>query len=68
MLIQSQELSQDLQVNNVKHMEPNINIEFIVTALKLVPNKYSTPTIKVAKGKNKLPTTLKQVFKKLRNG
>lgn len=49
-------------------MEQNINIEFIVTTLKLVPKQYSTPAIKLAKGKNKLPTTLKQVFKKLRNG
>ena len=49
-------------------MEQNINIEFIVTALKLVPKQYSTPAIKLAKGKNKLPTTLKQVFNKLRNG
>jgi hypothetical protein len=51
----------------MQHIQ-NIDIDFIVTALKIVPNKYSTPAIKVAKGKNKLPTTLKQVFKKLRNG
>jgi hypothetical protein len=51
----------------MQHIQ-NIDIDFIVTTLKIVPNKYSTPAIKVAKGKNKLPTTLKQVFKKLRNG
>jgi hypothetical protein len=49
-------------------MTQNINIELIVTALKIVPNKYNTPAIKMARGKFKLPTTLKQVFKKLRNG
>jgi hypothetical protein len=47
----------------------NIDIEGIVTIMKMLPNKkYDTPTIKVARGKNKLPTTIKQVIKKFRDG
>ena len=47
----------------------NIDIEGIVTIMKMLPNKkYDTPTIKIAKGKNKLPTTIKQVIKKFRDG
>jgi hypothetical protein len=49
-------------------MVQNINIEGIVTILKILPKQYDTPTIKVAKGKNKLPTTIKEVIKKFRNG
>jgi hypothetical protein len=49
-------------------MTQTINIEAIVTMLKVLPKQYDTPVIKTARGKNKLPTTLKQVFKKLRNG
>jgi hypothetical protein len=68
MLIQLQELSQDLQVNNVKHMIQNIDIESIVTILKVLPKKHHTNNIKVAKGKYKLPTTFKQLIKKISNG
>ncbi len=68
MLIQLQELSQDLQANNVKHMIQNINIENIVTILKVLPKKYYTNNIKVAKGKYKLPTTFRQMIKKISNG
>lgn len=49
-------------------MEQNINIEFIVTTLKLVSRKHSTNTIQIAKGRWELPTKLKHLFKKLRNG
>lgn len=36
--------------------------------LKVLPKQYDTPAIKVAKGKNKLPTTIKEVIKKFKNG
>jgi len=49
-------------------MTQNINIEGIVTMLDMLPKQYHTSTIKVAKGKNKLPTTMKGLIKKLRNG
>ena len=49
-------------------MTHNINIEEIVTILKILPKQYSTPTIKAARGKNKLPTTLREIIKKFRNG
>jgi hypothetical protein len=45
-----------------------INIEGIVTIMRMLPKQYDTPAIKVAKGKNKLPTTLKEIIKKFRNG
>jgi hypothetical protein len=46
----------------------NINIEEIVTILKILPKQYNTPTIKAARGKNKLPTSIKEVIKKFKNG
>jgi hypothetical protein len=49
-------------------MTHNIDIQEIVTMLKILPKQYDTPTIKVAKGKNKLPTTIKEVIKKFKNG
>jgi len=36
--------------------------------LKIVPKEYKTNNIKVARGKYKLPTTIKQLIKKLANG
>jgi hypothetical protein len=57
-------------VHHVKNkiMTQNIDIQEIVTMLKILPKQYDTPTIKVAKGKNKLPTTIKEVIKKFKNG
>jgi len=49
-------------------MTQNINIENIVTILKILPKQYDTHSIKVAKGKYKLPTTFKGILKKLKNG
>ena len=49
-------------------MIQNINIEEIVTMMKILPKQYDTPLIKVAKGKNKLPTTFKVIIKKFKNG
>ena len=50
-------------------MEHTINIEAIVTMLNALPaSKYDTDRIKVARGKWKLPTSIKQIFKKLKNG
>ena len=49
-------------------MTQNIDIAGIVTMMKMLPKQYNTPTIKVAKGKNKLPTTIKEVIKKFKNG
>ena len=49
-------------------MIQNIDIEGIVTIMKMLPKQYNTPLIKVAKGKNKLPTTLREIIKKFRNG
>ena len=49
-------------------MEQIINLEAIVTIMKVLPKQYDTATIKIARGKYKLPITLKQLFKKLRNG
>lgn len=46
----------------------SINIEDIVAMLKILPKKYKTNTIKVAEGKYKLPTTIKQAIKKISNG
>jgi hypothetical protein len=36
--------------------------------LKIVPPKYNTMYIKIAKGKNKLPSNLKEIIKKIQNG
>ena len=49
-------------------MTQTIDIEGIVTMLKIVPKEYKTNNIKVAKGKYKLPTTIRQLIKKLANG
>jgi hypothetical protein len=49
-------------------MEQTISLEGIVTMMKMLPKQYDTETIKIAKGKYKLPTTLKQLIKKLKNG
>ena len=49
-------------------MTHNIDIQEIVTMLKILPKQYNTPTIKAAKGKNKLPTSIKEVIKKIKNG
>ena len=49
-------------------MTQNIDIEGIVTIMKMLPKQYNTPLIKVSKGKNKLPTTLREIIKKFRNG
>jgi hypothetical protein len=49
-------------------MTQNINIEEIVTILKILPKQYNTPTIKAATGTNKLPTSIKEVIKKFKNG
>ena len=49
-------------------MDQNINIEFIVTTLKMMPAKYNTPAIKIAKGRFIIPTSIKQIFKKFKNG
>lgn len=48
-------------------MNQNIDISFIVTMLRELPSKYNTPTMKVAKGKYKLPTTFKGLIKKIIN-
>jgi len=49
-------------------MIQNINIEFIVTMMKILPKQYDTKAIKIARGKYKLPTNLGGILKKLNNG
>lgn len=49
-------------------MTHNIDIETIVTMLDIVPKKYYTNNIAIAKGKYKLPKTLMERFKKITNG
>lgn len=49
-------------------MTHNIDIETIVTMLGIVPQKYYTNNISIAKGKYKLPKTLMERFKKIANG
>lgn len=49
-------------------MTQNIDIEGIVTMIRMLPKRYDTPTIKVARGKHKLPTTIGTLIKKLKNG
>jgi hypothetical protein len=46
----------------------NIDIEGIVTMLRVLPKQYDTDTIKIARGKYKLPTTVKGLLKKLKHG
>lgn len=49
-------------------MIQNIDIEGIVTMMKILPKQYDTPTIKIARGKYKLPTTVGGLLKKLKHG
>ena len=49
-------------IHNIKE----INFEGILTLLKHVEYKYSTEYIKLAKGKNKLPVTFKEMFTKVK--
>ena len=49
-------------------MEQIIDIEGIVTMMRILPKQYQTETIKIAKGKYKLPTTIGTLIKKLKNG
>jgi hypothetical protein len=49
-------------------MIQNINIEGIVTMMRMLPTQYDTPAIKLARGKHKLPTTIGTLIKKLKNG
>lgn len=49
-------------------MIQNINIEGIVTMMRMLPKQYDTPAIKLARGKHKLPTTIGTLIKKLKNG
>ena len=49
-------------------MIQNIDIEGIVTMVRILPKQYDTPAIKIARGKHKLPTTVGTLIKKLRNG
>jgi hypothetical protein len=49
-------------------MTQTINIESIVTMMRMLPKQYDTEAIKVAKGKYKLPTTIGTLIKKLKNG
>ena len=49
-------------------MEHTIDIKGIVTMMRMLPKQYHTETIKVAKGKHKLPTTIGTLIKKLKNG
>lgn len=46
----------------------NIDFQAIVTMLRIIPKKYKTDIVKVASGKYKLPLTVKQAIKKIRNG
>jgi hypothetical protein len=49
-------------------MIQNINIENIVIMMRALPEKYDTPRIKIARGRFKKPTTLKERIKKLIHG
>lgn len=49
-------------------MIDTIDFAGIVTMLRIVPKKYSTNNVKVARGKYKLPTNIKQAIKKISNG
>jgi hypothetical protein len=46
----------------------SIDFQAIITMLKIIPKKYRSNTVKVAKGKYKLPTTIKEAIKKVSNG
>ena len=49
-------------------MTQTINIENIVTMMRMLPKQYDTPAIKIARGKHKLPITIGTLIKKLKNG
>lgn len=49
-------------------MIQNIDIKGIITMMKMVPKKYDTTVIKIARGKFDRPTTLTGHIKKLING
>jgi hypothetical protein len=49
-------------------MTQNIDIESIVTMMRMLPKQYDTPAIKLARGKHKLPTTIGTLIKRLKNG
>lgn len=49
-------------------MEQTINLEAIVTMMRMLPTQYDTQVIKIARGKHKLPTNIGSLIKKLRNG
>lgn len=49
-------------------MTQTIDIESIVTMMRMLPKQYDTEVIKVARGKHKLPTTIGTLIKKLKNG
>ena len=44
----------------------DINFEAIITLLKFVEYKDGTENIKLCKGKNKLPVTFKEMFRKVK--
>jgi hypothetical protein len=45
-----------------------IDIESTITLLKDLPMKYTSPSIKIARGKWKLATNWKKMIKKVKNG
>jgi len=45
----------------------NIDIKNITAMLKLVPKNYKTKSIRIARGKYKLPVTFKQLIKRIIN-
>jgi hypothetical protein len=49
-------------------MEQIINLEAIVTMMRMLPTQHDTPVIKIARGKHKLPTTVGGLLKKLKHG
>jgi hypothetical protein len=49
-------------------MEQIINLEAIVTMMRMLPPQHDTPVIKIARGKHKLPTNIGSLIKKLKNG
>jgi hypothetical protein len=48
-------------------MNDSIDFISIVKMLKFVPKKYKTKNIRIARGQYKLPTSLKQLIKKIIN-
>lgn len=52
----------------INTMTQTIDIESIVTMMRMLPKQYDTEVIKVARGKHKLPTTIGTLIKKLKNG